>query len=95
MSQASIGGIELTFMDSSRNVVLSLGGASFDSDKASQKAWDSIPTFNGESSFMADLLSIDGDIIEDRAVSAETCEHLLGRKIQVLISQARTQLKAS
>lgn len=89
-----VGYIQLQFFDQATNQVVSLGGAGFITKAEDDAAWASIPVFQGESAFMADRLDADRDIVDEKPVSAETCEMLMGRPIADLINEGRTQLKA-
>lgn len=93
-TQPRIGYIELQFFDTSANQVVSIGGAGFDTVAADNAAWADIERFEGESAFMADRLNAEHDIVDDKPVSAETCERLMGRPIAQLIANGRAKLKA-
>lgn len=87
-----VGYIQLVFFDDATNEVITLGGAGFVSKNEDANAWAAIPEFVGESSFMADRMNATRDITEDRRVSAETCEALLGKPIAELIAAGRKTL---
>ncbi|UIE45344.1 hypothetical protein FICKIIDM_04495 (plasmid) [Xanthomonas citri pv. punicae] len=44
--------------------------------------------------YIADLMDSNGDIIDDKQVSAETCESLMGLPIAQLIAEGRAKLAA-
>ncbi|HBO2935146.1 TPA: hypothetical protein L4R50_000140 [Pseudomonas aeruginosa] len=92
--EKSVGYIQLQFFDSTTDQVVCLGGAGFVTKAEDDAAWANVPVFEGESAFMADRLDSEGDIVDEKPVSAETCEKLMGRPIAELISNGRAQLKA-
>ena len=83
--------IRLMFADARMNVVTPIGGAVWDSQHEQELAWAVIPTLPADchSAFHADLLDENGDILEDKPVSAETCEALMGQPIAALIDEGR------
>ncbi|MDU4254563.1 hypothetical protein [Pseudomonas sp.] len=87
------GYIQLQFFDSSSNQVVSLGGAGFATKEEDDAAWANIAVFDGESAFLADRLDSEGDIVDEKVISAETCEQLMGRPIADLINEGRAELK--
>lgn len=86
------GYIQLVFFDDATNEVITLGGAGFMSEHDHADAWAAVPEFVGESSFMADLMNANQDITEDRRISAETCEMILGKSVAELIAAGRKSL---
>ena len=92
--EKSVGYIQLQFFDSKTNQVVCLGGAGFLTKAEDDAAWANVPAFEGESDFMADRLDAEGDIVDEKPISAETCEKLMSRPIADLISEGRAQLKA-
>ena len=89
-----VGYIQLMFFDNIMNEIVTLGGAGFITKKEDAAAWDNIPTFSGESSFMADHLDASRDIVDSKLVSATTCERLTGKPIAKLIAEGRAKLAA-
>ena len=87
-----VGFIQLVFFDKKTGEVVNLGGAGFISSEEDEAAWNDVPIFDGQSLFMADRLNSDRDIIDDKVVSAETCERLAGKPIDVLIEEGRIKL---
>lgn len=71
-----------------------LSGAGFKTSAEGDAAWANIPVFQGESAFIADLLDSEEDIIDEKVVSGETCEQLLGRPIADLMREGRQNLSA-
>ncbi|RGE39034.1 hypothetical protein DZC30_22440 [Comamonas testosteroni] len=56
-------------------------------------AWGAIPKLHEahETSFFAELLDADDDVLEDMSVSAQTCERLMGKSIAELIAEGRAK----
>lgn len=90
-TEAPVFGIRLVFADDKMNGVTTIGGAGWPSKPEQAKAWAAIPELQagGLSEFLADLLDEHGDILEDKPVSAETCEALMGKPIAELIEAGR------
>lgn len=88
------GYIQLVFFDDTTNETVTLGGAGFLTKEEDDAAWANIPAFTGESSFMADRMDANRDIVDDKPVSAETCERLTGKPIAQLIADGRAKLVA-
>ena len=88
------GSIQLVFFDDTTGEVVTIGGAGFLTEEEHAAAWDNIPVFEGESSFMADRVDASGDIVADKVVSAETCEVLMMNPIANLIAEGRAKLQA-
>lgn len=93
-SPSCAGYIQLVFFDDTTRETVTLGGAGFLTTTEADAAWVNVPAFAGESSFMADRLDTNRDIVDNKAVSAETCEHLTGKPIQTLIAEGRAALAA-
>ena len=88
------GHIQLVFFDDTTGETVTLGGAGFLTKAEDDAAWANVAAFAGESSFMADRLDANRDIVDEKAVSAETCELLTGKPIQTLIAEGRAALAA-
>lgn len=88
------GYIGLVFFDDKSGEVVTIGGAGFLSDAELKNAWADLPTFKGKSSFMADRMDYQGDIVEDKTVDVVTCEKLMGKPITTLIAEGRAKLAA-
>lgn len=90
-AEAPVFSIRLVFADDWMNGVTTIGGAVWPSKQEQQRAWAAIPELSAgsKSDFLADLLDDQGDILEDKPVSAETCEALLGKPIAALIEEGR------
>jgi hypothetical protein len=92
MQQECVGYIHLVFFDDIIGEIVTLGGAGFVTKNEDDSAWANIQAFSGESSFMADRLDANFDIVDDKPVSAETCERLMGKPIARLIADGRAKL---
>lgn len=90
--QKCVGSIRLVYADTANNQVITLGGAGFVSREDDDAAWDNVPAFAGATNLVADRLDAAGDIVDDKPVSVETCEVLMGAPIDQLIAAGRAQL---
>ncbi len=88
------GHIQLVFFDDATDETVTLGGAGFLTKEEDDAAWANIPIFSGESRFMADRMDADLSIVDNKIVSAETCERLTGKPIAQLIADGRAINKA-
>lgn len=86
--------ISLVFFDDITGEAVTIGGAGFLTEAEFAAAWANVPEFEGQSSFQADHLDAQRDIVGEKAVSAETCETLMGKPIASLIAAGRAQLAA-
>ena len=91
-STPTVGYIQFVFFDDAINETIILGGAGFETVEKDAAAWDAVPQFSGTTSFQADRMDAICDITNDRQVSAETCEHFLGKPIATLIDEGRKAL---
>jgi hypothetical protein len=73
---------------------VTIGGAGFLTAAEFDEAWVAVPAFAGPSSFMADRMDYQGDIVDDKTVSVVTCERLMGKPITTLIAEGRAKLEA-
>lgn len=89
----SIGYISLIFFDDTTGEAVTIGGAGFVSTDELTAAWANIPEFPGQSSFQAELQDDQHDIVDERTVSAETCEALTGKSIAELVIAGRQKLQ--
>ena len=87
-----VGFVQLTFFDDTTGEAVPIGGAGFLSRAEEDAAWSAIEVFDGQSSFQADRMDAVGDIVDDKTISAETCERLMGRPIAELIAEGRANL---
>ncbi len=90
--QQCVGSIRLVYADTTSNEVITLGGASFITGDEDDAAWANVPAFAGATNLVADRLDANGDIIDDKPVSVETCEVLMGASIEQLIAAGRANL---
>lgn len=83
--------IALTMCDQAMNGFTEIGGAAWLTEAEQRAAWADIPALpaGSASMFSADLKDPDGDILEEKLVSAETCEQLMGKPIAKLIEEGR------
>lgn len=89
-----VGYIGLVFFDDKSGEAVTIGGAGFISAEEFEQAWANVPTFGGPSSFMADRMDHQGDIVDDKTVDVVTCEKLMGKSITTLIAEGRAKLAA-
>ena len=68
------------------------GGAGFITRAEDDAAWANISTFEGATNLVADRLDANRDIFDDKSVSVETCERLMGASIAELIAAGRAKL---
>ncbi len=90
--QQCIGSIRLVFADTTSNEAITLGGAGFITREEDEAAWENVPAFTGQTNLIADRLDATGDIVDDKPVSVETCEVLMGASIEQLIAAGRAKL---
>jgi hypothetical protein len=89
-----VGYIGLVFFDDKSGEAVAIGGAGFITAEEFEEAWTNVPTFSGPSSFMADRMDHQGDIVDDKTVDVVTCEKLMGKPITTLIAEGRAKLAA-
>ncbi len=89
-----VGYIQLVYLDQSSGEVITVGGAGFLTKDEDDAAWGNIPTHPEETDFMADRMDADRNIVDDKWVSAQTCERLMGAPIAQLIAEGRAKLDA-
>lgn len=89
-----VGYIGLVFFDDKSGEAVTIGGAGFITIEEFEEAWTNVPTFSGPSSFMADQMDHQGDIVADKTVDVVTCEKLMGKPITTLIAEGRAKLAA-
>lgn len=92
--QQCVGYIQVVYADTTSNEVITLGGAGFITRAEEQAAWGNVPAFDGATNLVADRLDANRDIVEDKPVSVETCERLMGAPIAELIAAGRAKLTA-
>jgi hypothetical protein len=79
-SQGCAGYIQLVFFDDTTGETVTLGGAGFLTKAEDDAAWANVAAFAGESSFMADRLDANRDIVEMTSGSASRRVHLAGHR---------------
>lgn len=90
--QQCVGYIQVVYADTASNEVITLGGAGFITRAEDDAAWANIATFEGATTLVADRLDANRDIVDDKSVSVETCERLMGASIAELIAAGRAKL---
>jgi hypothetical protein len=83
------GYIEFVMVDEPNNIILELGGAGFSTQARFEDEWNRIPTFEGQTAFVADRKDSDGSIVDDKNVSVDVIIARLGKPIDQLIAAAR------
>lgn len=87
--------IAITFADEENNEFVTIGGAGWETQVEWEQQWQDIrvsPLGDADpSTLFADKLDLDGDQIDEKRVSAETVEHLLGRPLDVLIAEGQAK----
>lgn len=84
--------IAITFLDSANNGIVALGGAGWPTRFEQDREWQKIPAANASEgiTLFADRLDHSGDRLEDRPITSATVEALLGKPIEILIAEGRT-----
>lgn len=93
MDTTELHSIRLIFADDTKGGITVIGAAAWPTEQEQQVAWAAVPKLKGahETSFFAELLDPADEVLEDMPVSAETCERLMGKPIQVLIDEGRAK----
>lgn len=86
--------LEITFCDEANNQFLSLGGAEWDTKRERDVNLRTIPRSGRDFNLILDICSPRG-IEDDRLISPETAERLMGKPLPVLIEAARAALTDS
>ena len=81
-------GLGVTFCDAENNQFLSLGGAAWKTKRERDRNFAMIPVSITDSPFIVDVENDDG-IIDDRMITKETVEGLIGRPVSQLIEESR------
>ena len=85
--------IAITFCDEENNGFVNLGGAGWDKPDEWHRQWEAIPASplgkDDPAMLMADKLNEAGDIDGEKFITVETAEMLLGKPLDVLISEGR------
>lgn len=93
MSAEKLYSIRLIFADDQKGGVTPIGGAAWLTQDEQMKAWGAVPKLHEahDTSFFAELLDVDDDVLDDMPVSAQTCERLMGKPIAELIAAGRAK----
>lgn len=87
--------IAITFADEENNGFVTLGGAGWETQIEWEQKWQDIfvsPLGDADpSTLFADKIDQDGDQIDEKRVTAETVERLLGRPLDELIAEGRAK----
>lgn len=87
--------IAITFADEENNGFVTLGSAGWETQAEWEQQWQDIRVSplgdEDPSTLFADKLDLDGDQIDEKRVTAETVEHLLGRPLDELIAEGRAK----
>ena len=87
--------IAITFADEENNGFVTLGGAGWETQTEWEQQWQDIfvsPLGDVDpSTLFADKIDQDGDQIDEKRVTAETVERLLGRPLDELIAEGRAK----
>ncbi|MBY8968781.1 hypothetical protein J1G33_00070 [Pseudomonas sp. P867] len=85
----------ITFADEENNGFVTLGGAGWETQTEWEQQWQDIFLSRlgdaDPSTLFADKLDQDGDQIDEKRVTAETVERLLGRPLDELIAEGRAK----
>lgn len=85
--------VAITFCDVEQNGFVTLGGAGWQDRDEWSRQWAAIPASSlgadDPAMLMADKIDDSDDRVEERFITAETAERLLGRPIAELISEGR------
>ncbi|MHC5208755.1 hypothetical protein [Pseudomonas chlororaphis] len=87
--------IAITFADEENNGFVTLGGAGWESQAEWESRWAQVPVSQlgdqDPANLIADKLDQDGDQVDEKFITAETAEHLLGRPLAELIAEGRAK----
>ncbi|HEK1753045.1 hypothetical protein I5F46_29675 [Pseudomonas aeruginosa] len=85
--------IAITFVDEENNGFVTLGGAGWESQAEWEAQWARVPVSplgdQEPTKLILDKLDRDGDRIDEKLITAETAECLLGRPLAELIAEGR------
>jgi hypothetical protein len=73
--------MEITLADETRHEIRSLGGAGYLTKREALRSWGAIPS-SSPSELVLDLIDPKGDIVDDKYISRDTAETLLGRAVE-------------
>ena len=85
--------IAITLADEENNGFVTLGGAGWQSQAEWESRWAQVPVSpfgdKDPANLIADKLDQDGDRVDEKFITAETAEYLLGRPLAELIAEGR------
>lgn len=85
--------IAITFADEENNGFVTLGGAGWESQALWEARWAQVPVSplgdKDPSNLIADKLDQSGDQVDEKFITAETAEYLLGRPLAELIAEGQ------
>jgi hypothetical protein len=84
------GRIQLVYSNDAANEVVIIGGAGFKTQAEMDGNWETIVEHqlaDGEPWCMADYCMPNGDILKDKQVSALTCQQLMGKSFDELVTE--------
>ena len=85
--------IAITFADEENNGFVTLGGAGWESQAEWDAGWAQVPVSplgdQDPANLIADKLDQEGDQVDEKFITAETAEYLLGRPLAELIAEGR------
>ncbi|HHL3045707.1 TPA: hypothetical protein ACQ49P_005744 [Pseudomonas aeruginosa] len=91
--KAPVWGIAITFADEENNGFVTLGGAGWESKSEWEARWVQVRVSplgdQDPANLIADKLDRDGDRVDEKFITAETAEYLLGRPLVELIAEGR------
>ncbi len=80
--------IVIRLFDERNDRILTLGGASFRTRREQLNSLATIPRDRDDSPFLLDIYNSNGDIVDDRPISASTVEALTGKAMAALEQEA-------
>jgi hypothetical protein len=93
--KASVWCIAITFADEENNGFVTLGGAGWESQAEWESRWAQMPVsplgVHDPANLIADKLDQGGDQVDEKFITAETAEYLLGRPLAELIAEGRAK----
>lgn len=92
MTTFPAGAIIICFDDTLTGASLMFGGTAPAAHKVLSALWHDVPCFEGSSSFFADFLDEQGDLVSRKKVSGEWVEETLGRSLSVMVETGRRNL---
>ncbi|WP_257605306.1 hypothetical protein [Pseudomonas sp. UMAB-40] len=94
-STSKISSIAITFADEENNGFVILGGAGWEDAAEWEAQWSNMPVSplgdDDPANLIADKLDHDGDLIDEKRITAETAEHYLRRPLAELIAEGRAK----